>query len=139
MTDNYISTRPKTERELFNLRHAQARNVVERIFGVFKRRFQIFSAPPEYSMAIQAKLVQALCVVHNFIRIHDPQDMPMRDTMDDDLEGSDDDNDNRQNFGSLGTMSSPAHRSQAEVFRDAIAKEMFADYKRELNRRGRSL
>ena len=31
--------RPKTKEELFNLRHASARNVIERIFGVLKCRF----------------------------------------------------------------------------------------------------
>lgn len=31
--------RPQNREELYNLRHASARNVVERIFGVVKRRF----------------------------------------------------------------------------------------------------
>jgi hypothetical protein len=31
---------PATPRELYNLRHAVGRNVVERIFGVLKRRFR---------------------------------------------------------------------------------------------------
>ena len=32
-------------------------------------------AAPEYSVKTQAKLVHALCVLHNFIRIHDPDDL----------------------------------------------------------------
>jgi hypothetical protein len=63
--------------ELFNLRHAQARNVIERIFGVVKRRFGLMTAAPEYSLETQAKMVPALCVLHNFIRVHDPDDTEM--------------------------------------------------------------
>lgn len=58
--------------ELFNLRHAQARNVIERIFGVLKRRFRILLIPPEYSVKVQAQIPSALCAIHNFIQIHDP-------------------------------------------------------------------
>lgn len=53
--------------ELYNLRHASARNVVERIFGVLKCRFVILTHPPEYSMEIQARIPPALAAVHNFI------------------------------------------------------------------------
>ncbi|KAF4030639.1 DDE superfamily endonuclease [Phytophthora infestans] len=35
------SGRPKNGKELFNLRHSKARNVVERVIGVLKRRFKI--------------------------------------------------------------------------------------------------
>ena len=59
--------RPCNHKELFNLRHAMLRNVVERIFGVVKRRFRILLLPPEYSMEIQARIPPALCLVHNVI------------------------------------------------------------------------
>ena len=48
-----------------------ARNVVERIFGIVKRRFSLMVASPEYSETKQAKFVPALCVLHDFISIHD--------------------------------------------------------------------
>ncbi len=57
--------------ELFNLRHASARNVIERIFGVLKQRFRILLLAPEYDLNIQAKIPAALCAIHNFIRIND--------------------------------------------------------------------
>ena len=62
-------------KELFNLRHAQARNVIERLFGVVKRRFRIMGVAPEYDLHTQALLVLAICVLHNVIRIHDPSDL----------------------------------------------------------------
>jgi hypothetical protein len=64
--------RPANKEELYNLRHASARNVVERIFGILKRRFVILIHPPEYGMHIQVRIPPALGALHNFIRIHDP-------------------------------------------------------------------
>lgn len=60
--------------ELFNLRHAQARNIIERIFGVLKARFRILSHCPSYSVQVQAQIPAALCAIHNFIRLHDSQE-----------------------------------------------------------------
>ena len=60
--------RPKTKEELFNLRHAQLRNVIERIFGVLRRRFHILNTAPEYDLDTQAQLVLVTCALHNFIR-----------------------------------------------------------------------
>jgi len=57
--------------ELYNLRHASARNVIERIFGILKRRFCILLLAPEYNLDIQAKIPAALCTIHNFIWIND--------------------------------------------------------------------
>lgn len=67
--------RPQTKEELFNLHHAQARNVVEHIFGIFKHRFFLLIHTPEFNLRIQAKIVAVLGVLFNFIRIHDPGDI----------------------------------------------------------------
>ena len=58
--------------EPFNLWHASARNVIEQIFGVLKRRFWILLITPEYSLEIQAHIPAALATVHNFICHHEP-------------------------------------------------------------------
>ena len=55
-------------KELFNLHHAQARNVIERIFGVLKQRFQILLLPPHYQLDFQARIPVALCALQNFIQ-----------------------------------------------------------------------
>jgi hypothetical protein len=39
-----------------------------------KRRFRIMVAAQEYSLEKQAKLVNAICALHNFIRAYDPED-----------------------------------------------------------------
>lgn len=36
------NSKPGNKEELFNLRHSSLRNAIERIFGVYKRRFQCF-------------------------------------------------------------------------------------------------
>jgi hypothetical protein len=60
--------RPVNAKELFNLRHAQARNVIERIFGVLKQRFRILLLPPRYPLDFQARIPAALCALQNFIQ-----------------------------------------------------------------------
>lgn len=68
--------KPQTAKELFNLRHAGARNVVERVFGVFKARFKIFTTVHDgYSIRTQKQLVYALTGLHNFINAYgaDPE------------------------------------------------------------------
>ena len=66
--------KPQNAHELFNLRHSSLRNIVERIFGVLKRRFKILNTPMEYSFSTQVKLVYALTALHNFIVEHSTEE-----------------------------------------------------------------
>jgi len=59
---------PTNAKELFNLRHAQARNVIECIFGVLKQWFRILLLPPHYQLDFQARIPVALCALQNFIQ-----------------------------------------------------------------------
>jgi hypothetical protein len=65
--------KPVDREELFNLRHAQARNCIERIFGVVKKRFRILLLAPEYKKdkGLQNRIPSALIAIHNFIRHYD--------------------------------------------------------------------
>lgn len=65
---------PTNYKELYNLRHTELRNIVERIIGIFKKCFRIIREDSYYPMVMQARLVHALCTLHNFIRVHDPSD-----------------------------------------------------------------
>jgi hypothetical protein len=67
--------RPANFKELYNLRHASARNVVERIFGVIKHRWTILTRAPHYNMETQAQIPSALVALHNFILEHDESDI----------------------------------------------------------------
>ncbi|KAH6775053.1 nuclease HARBI1-like protein [Perilla frutescens var. hirtella] len=59
---------PRNASELFNFRHVSLRNVIERIFGLFKSRFTIFKTAPPFSFRTQAELVLACAGLHNFLR-----------------------------------------------------------------------
>jgi hypothetical protein len=59
--------RPENAKELFNLRHSSLRNVIERIFGVLKRQWQILGGKGcEYSIESQIDLFCALIGLYNF-------------------------------------------------------------------------
>jgi hypothetical protein len=59
--------RPQNAKELFNLRHAQLRNIIERIFGVIKKVWKILTIPRSFKIDAQVKVVAALCVLHNIL------------------------------------------------------------------------
>ncbi|CDO78092.1 hypothetical protein BN946_scf184729.g1 [Trametes cinnabarina] len=120
--------RPMNAQELFNLRHASARNVVERIFGILKRRFKILTIPCEFSMAVQARILPALCAIHNFIRIHDGDEINNFATDFYDPSPG-------ERNGELGDgAASVAERERAARIRDQIAEEMWQDYQNVLER-----
>ncbi|CAD6957640.1 unnamed protein product [Tilletia caries] len=58
--------------ELYNRRHAGARNVIERTFGVIQARFRILTTGCHFDTQTQADLFPALAVVHNLVRRLDP-------------------------------------------------------------------
>ena len=63
--------RPQNAKELFNLRHAQLRNHIERIIGVVKKRFPVLKCASHYPIESQPDIVIACCALHNFIRNHE--------------------------------------------------------------------
>lgn len=125
------AARPSNKEELFNLRHAQLRNVIERIFGVLKRKFKILQRPPEFTIRQQVQLVLALTAVHNFIVDKGP--------------GKDSDFEDLDEFN-LEEWTPPPPPSAEERFaparqamqrlRDEIASQMWADYLSILQDRG---
>ncbi|XP_060170666.1 protein ANTAGONIST OF LIKE HETEROCHROMATIN PROTEIN 1-like [Lycium barbarum] len=69
---------PQCREELFNMKHARARNVIERAFGVLKGLWGILRSPSWYSVKIHTRINSACCLLHNFIRREmevDPLDM----------------------------------------------------------------
>lgn len=59
--------RPQNAQELFNLRHSSLRNVIERIFGVLKRQWQVLGGKGcEYSIESQVDLFCAIIGLYNF-------------------------------------------------------------------------
>ena len=81
-------SRPRNADELFNLRHASARNVIEQIFGVLKWCFRILVHPLQIDIDMQACLPPALAALHNFIQMHDPDDIADFDSVEDSQPGT---------------------------------------------------
>ena len=65
----YSARGPQNAKELFNHRHASLRNVIERTFGVLKKRFPIIGSgtEPSYSFDTMVDVVLACCILHNFL------------------------------------------------------------------------
>ncbi|KAL0908807.1 hypothetical protein M5K25_023315 [Dendrobium thyrsiflorum] len=63
------------QQELFNHRHAQLRNVVERTLGIWKERFQVLTHMRKFPVTVQADLVIACAVLHNYIGRYHEHDM----------------------------------------------------------------
>lgn len=121
---NGIFNSPANKEELFNLRHASARNVIERIFGVLKRRFRILLMAPEYNAEIQARIPAALCTIHNVIREFDES------------EGKLPPDNNSFGYGYGGDEPRGSGSDESDIRRDRIAEEMWRDYQRVLEERG---
>ena len=79
--------RPQNAKELFNLRHASLRNIIERTFGVLKGRFVILQKPPRrYTIRTQVQLVFTLTALYNFMNSHgrDPEAESINEGVEDD-------------------------------------------------------
>nr|XP_011464621.1 PREDICTED: uncharacterized protein LOC105351565 [Fragaria vesca subsp. vesca] len=60
--------RPTTAKEFFNMKHASARNVIERSFKLLKMRWAILRNPSFYDIITQRRIISVCCMLHNFIR-----------------------------------------------------------------------
>ncbi|CAN1145822.1 Putative nuclease HARBI1, partial [Linum perenne] len=60
--------RPRTPEEYYNMKHACARNVIERAFGLLKMRWAILRDTTWYSPQVFSRIVHACCLLHNFIK-----------------------------------------------------------------------
>ena len=82
-----VRQRPQNYKELFNLQHAQLRNHIERIIGIWKMRSPILKVTSHYPKEKQVDITVACAVLHNFIRLHNgDMTWPSDDTMDIDHE-----------------------------------------------------
>ena len=72
----YSRNPPQNLKELFNLRHATLHNVIERAFGVLKKRFPIIASSnePSYRVPTQKKKNLACCILHNYLIGANPDD-----------------------------------------------------------------
>ena len=117
-------------KELFNIRHAQARNVIERIFGVLKQRFRILLLPPHYPLDFQACIPAALCALQNFIQEidHDEGAIPSDPYQSAYTPFSPDIYDDRDRGSGFIAEDDDEANSEVKLCRANIANEMWESY-----------
>jgi hypothetical protein len=125
--------RPKTPRELFNLRHATLRNVIERRFGTWKKQFKILKHGSEYPENIFVRIITALAIVNNYIL--DDGDEIVSDDQSDEDEDDTDARDRRRQSEEDDLLIPEADYETANAFRERLAEEMYADYEAYLRSR----
>ncbi|XLR15618.1 hypothetical protein S83_043556 [Arachis hypogaea] len=59
---------PRNYQEYFNRKHSSAMNVIERYFGLHKKRWSILKSPSFYPIKTQNQIIIACCLLQNFIR-----------------------------------------------------------------------
>ena len=120
--------KPQNHKEIFNLRHAQLRNHIERIIGILIMRYPMLKAASLYDIDTQVDIAVACCVTHNFIRLHNG-DMSLAHDVAEDInqnnmqvvpEGDDQYNNDVPAFNNLWQAGND--------MRDQIAKIMWEDY-----------
>jgi hypothetical protein len=110
--------------------------VIERVFGIVKKRFNLLRAAPEYSEVMQAKFVSSIGALHNFIRIHDPSDNATTESVDREISIASGTHSVEEGPGQpreisqeeLGFQITNEEKERAEARRDRIAKKMWDDY-----------
>ncbi|KAK2634306.1 hypothetical protein Ddye_029098 [Dipteronia dyeriana] len=91
---------PRNHEEYFNMKHSQARNIIERCFGLLKKRWAILRSPSFYPIRFQGRMIIACALLHNFIRMYmdvDPEEytpitldeLPIGEDIPDELESID--------------------------------------------------
>jgi hypothetical protein len=83
---------------------------------------------PEYNLATQAKMVPAICVLHNFIYIHDVDDIPTANDTHIQAEQP-----LMPIMEGLGGDISTAERNRATELRESIAKATWESYQGIIN------
>ncbi|XP_020584780.1 uncharacterized protein LOC110027620 [Phalaenopsis equestris] len=105
--------------EMFNKRHSSLRGVIERTFGVWKKKWVILRDMSSYPFQKQVYIVVATMTLHNFIRRHSSQS-------DTDFSMADNDELNifEQPTGLVGVHSLPEEDIESNDFGDQDAESL---------------
>ncbi|KAF7801598.1 protein ALP1-like [Senna tora] len=108
---------PTNPKECFNMRHSSARNVIERCFGMLKKRWAILRNPSFYPVRTHNRIILCCCLLHNLIREHSVLD-PLENQVYEDTQQVDCD--------IVGTIETS---NAWTAFRDTLAVDMFNDFR----------
>ncbi|KAJ4789873.1 nuclease [Rhynchospora pubera] len=120
-----ISSRYRVPEELYNHRHAQLRNVIERTFGVLKIRFKILDRMPAYKFRKQGLVVMACCIIHNFIKLQNAPDLFLDRSRNVAVP-----NDSNENLKPIEEISRGNESSASEIIRNNIKNGLWRQRRR---------
>lgn len=110
---------PQNFQDYFNLKHAKARNVIERSFGILKARWGILRSFSWYPIKTHNRIIMACCLLHNFIRTNmdvDPMEAEVPDLYEEDDFGNEQEDDNVDHVEASAAWT---------TWRDNLAMNMF--------------
>ncbi|KAK3218802.1 hypothetical protein Dsin_012772 [Dipteronia sinensis] len=61
---------PTGRQEVLNQAHHSLRSVIQRTFGVWKKKWKILKTTPNFSFNKQVKIVIATMALHNYVKRH---------------------------------------------------------------------
>lgn len=102
------------------MKHASARNVIERCFGLIKARWAILRSPSFYPIKTQCRIITACCLLHNLIRSEMSID-PMEHVLDEVEDGE-----IGEDVEMLGTIGAS---DQWTAKRNELAQEMYNEWR----------
>ncbi|KAL8556683.1 hypothetical protein ACS0TY_004218 [Phlomoides rotata] len=120
----WLSRRPQTPQEYFNMKHSRARNVIECTFGLLKMRWEILRSPSWYPIQTHNQIIMACFLIHNYIRKEMAID-PIEQHLDDWL--------NKQATGegqvNLDVIDSLDLSPEWNIWRDTLAQNIFTEWR----------
>ncbi|KAL0401775.1 UNVERIFIED_CONTAM: hypothetical protein Slati_4207400 [Sesamum latifolium] len=111
---------PQNRKELFNLRHSLALNVIKRAFRLLRSRWRILRSTLYYPIKVQNRIIMACCLLHNFIHKEMSEDF-VKFKCDEFEEATRDDND--EYIATIGIKPAWAN------WRDDLVNEMYTDWR----------
>ncbi|XP_031495953.1 uncharacterized protein LOC116261366 [Nymphaea colorata] len=116
----------ETEEELYNYRHSSLRTTVERAFGLLKARFPILKNHVSYPISTQVKIVQATCVLHNFIINHNPnaEQFPSDDINDSEVSEIINDDENTEQTQIRGSNNELREQITSTMWNDYVSSKI---------------
>ncbi|XP_075092353.1 uncharacterized protein LOC142172594 [Nicotiana tabacum] len=133
----YSDRPPQNEKELFNIRHASLRSVVERAFAILKRWFRVIDNEPFWDFKTQVDVVLSSCILHNHRIDLEPNDPTIQEADGQPLVQTQNAQITQSSQRSQTYQTPRERREEARecsLKRDAIAHAMFTNYDRRRNR-----
>ncbi|GJZ05792.1 ALP1-like protein, partial [Tanacetum coccineum] len=122
--------RPQSVAEYFNMKHSKARNarnVIERCFGLLKGRWKILASPFFFPITTQVHIILACCLLHNLIRRYmrvDPQELE---------QDEEDEIEHEEQLVEEACLSHIILTDEWYNFRDGLAHQMFNTWRETSN------